>query len=511
MKIAIAQVNTTVGDLTGNVSRCVEAVERAAAGRPDLILFPEMTVPGYPPRDILLDGTFVRAVQAATLDLARRLDGFPPALVGSLAPAGTSLPRHPNLHNAAYLLSGGKARLAAVKRLLPVYDVFLEPRWFVPGGSMPPIEIAGKKIGVMICEDLWDEGYPASPAKELLEAGAEALVNLSASPYRPGALDERMALAGRTGVPFVFANLVGATDELIFDGRGFALDAGGNLLGQCPAFDESVQVFDLESAPAAPALKLDEAEELFCALVFGIRDFARKNRLRRAALGLSGGVDSSLAAVLAAEALGPEAVTGIAIPSRYTDPRSTESAETLAKNLGIGFQAIPLEPLHAAAESSLGELLDSETGAENAQARLRMLVLMAFVNKHGGFLLNTSNKTELSLGYATLYGDMAGALAPLGDLTKPQVYALARWINNREGEIIPRFCLERPPSAELRPGQVDPFDYDRLAPEMDELIRSNRSNPALRRSEHKRWQMGIVLKVSEKSFGTGRLVPVSRK
>lgn len=508
MKIAIAQVNTTVGDLAGNVSRCVDAAKRAAAGSPDLILFPEMTVPGYPPRDILLDGTFIQAVQAATLDLARRLDGFPPALAGSLAPAGTTFPRHPNQFNAAYLLQNGEARLVAVKRLLPVYDVFLEPRWFAPGGFMPPVEIAGKRVGVLICEDLWSDGYPVSPAKELLEAGAEVLVNLSASPYHPGVLDERIRLGGRTGVPFVFANLVGATDELIFDGQGFALDAGGNLLGQCPAFEEAVQVFDLAAAPEAPE-KMDEAEELFRALALGIRDFARKNRLRRVALGLSGGVDSSLAAVLAAEALGPEAVTGIAIPSRYTDPRSTDSAETLAKNLGIGFQVVPLEALHAAAESALNSLLESETGAENAQARLRMLVLMAFVNKHGGFLLNTSNKTELSLGYATLYGDMAGALAPLADLTKPQVYALARWVN-REREVIPRFCLDRPPSAELRPDQVDPFDYETLAPAMDELVRTNRSDPALRRSEHKRWQMGIVLKVSEKSFGTGRLVPVTR-
>jgi NAD+ synthetase len=509
MKIAIAQVNTTVGDLAGNLSRCVEAVNRTAALNPDLILFPEMTVPGYPPRDILLDETFVQAVQAATFDLARQLDGFPPTIVGSLAPAGTTLPRHPNLHNAVYLLSGGEAHLAAVKRLLPVYDVFHEPRWFVPGRFMPPVEIAGKRVGMLICEDLWSDGYPIDPAQELLDAGAEVLVNLSASPYRPGVLDERIKLGRRLGVPFVFANLVGATDELIFDGRGFALDAKGILLGQCPAFEEAVRVFDLDAAPSAPENR-DEPEELFRALALGLRDFAHKNRLKRVTLGLSGGVDSSLAAVLAAEALGPEAVTGIAIPSRYSDPRSTESAEVLAKNLGIGFQVIPLEPLHAAAESSLGDLLDSQTGAENAQARLRMLILMAFVNKHGGFLLNTSNKTELSLGYATLYGDMAGALAPLGDLTKPQVYALARWIN-RQSEIIPPFCLERPPSAELRPGQIDPFDYEAVAPAMDELVRLNQSDPALRRSEHKRWQMGIVLKVSEKSFGTGRLTPVSRK
>jgi len=252
-------------------------------------------------------------------------------------------------------------------------------------------------------------------------------------------------------------------------------------------------------------------EELFHALVLGIRDFARKNGIPRVFLGLSGGVDSAIVAVLAAEALGPENVTAVAIPSRYSDPRSTSSARELAEALGIGFEVVDLEPLHAAAEQMLGDLLAGGTGAENVQARLRAMVLMAFVNRDGGMLLNTSNKTELTVGYSTLYGDMAGTLCPIADLTKPEVYALAQWIQETKGSIIPRFIIERPPSAELKPDQVDPFDYPKISPMLEQLIQENRSNAAIRRAEHKRWHMGVILKVSEKAFGTGRMIPITRK
>ncbi len=305
-------------------------------------------------------------------------------------------------------------------------------------------------------------------------------------------------------------NLCGATDELIFDGRSFAVDAGGEIIARLPGFEEAIRVVDLEAAvPLAPE-ETDLQEERFRALTLGIRDFARKNGIARAFLGLSGGVDSAVVAVLAAEALGPANVTAVAIPSRYSDPRSTECAEALAGALGIGFEVVPLEPLHSAAESALGPWLDG-TAAENVQARLRMLILMALVNHHGGMLLNTSNKTELALGYGTLYGDLAGTLSPIGDLTKPQVYDLARWIQATRGGILPDFVLSRPPSAELKPDQVDPFDYPTVAPALERLVRANRSNAALRRSEHKRWHHGIILKVSEKAFGTGRLIPVTRR
>ncbi len=250
--------------------------------------------------------------------------------------------------------------------------------------------------------------------------------------------------------------------------------------------------------------------DVYRALVLGVRDFAQKNRLERAFLGLSGGIDSALVAIIAAEALGPERVTAVAIPSRYTDPRSTACARDLAQALGIHFEVIELEPLHAAAEQTLGGLLDGGSAAENVQARLRATILMGFVNRYGGLLLNTSNKTESALGYGTLYGDMAGTLCPIADLTKPQVYALARWIQAQRG-VIPQHILDRPPSAELKPDQVDPFDYDVVGPAMERLVQANRSDAALRRSEHKRWQMGVVLKVSAKSFGSGRLMPITRR
>jgi NAD+ synthetase len=512
MRVALAQLNTCVGDLSGNVNRSLAAFETARNQHADLVVLPEMTIPGYPPRDILFDPTFTAAVIEATHDLARRTAGGPPVIAGSLARADHQPPHHPGLHNAAWLLHNGHARLIAAKRLLPAYDVFHEPRWFLPGRALPPVMIAGCRVGVMICEDMWDEGYALHPADELRAAGAELLVCISASPYHRDVLPQRLHHARRHRSPLIYLNLAGATDELIFDGRSFVLDASGDLRSQLCGFEEEIRVVDAGSpsplTPFPPG-EGDEAE-LFRALVLGVRDFARKNGIEHACLGLSGGVDSSVVAALAAEALGPGRVTGLAIPSRFTDPRSTDCARDLAAALGIGFEVVELEALHRAAEDTLGEWMAEGTTAENVQARLRAMVLMSFVNRVGGMLLNTSNKTELSLGYGTLYGDMAGSLCPIADLTKPEVYALARWINAQR-PVIPDFVLSRPPSAELRPEQVDPFDYDTVSPAMERLVRENRSDAALRRSEHKRWQSGVILKVSEKAFGTGRLIPITRR
>jgi len=423
-------------------------------------------------------------------------------------------------------------RVAQIKQLLPIYDVFYEPRWCVPGkATLPPIEIAGTKVGVLICEDMWDEEYPIHPGADLKKMGAEMLICISASPYRRGAGQGRLRHAGRqvstgsTTVPLVFVNLVGANDELIFDGNSFILNGDG--VGELAKFEEEVRVIDSNTKDTKYTKEEPkEEEEIFNALVLGLRDFARKNGLRRAFIGLSGGIDSSVAAVIAAEALGKECVTGVAIPSRFTDPRSTESARELAESLGIGFEIVELGSLHKQAELTLGKLLEGGSTAENIQARLRMMILMSYVNRYGGFLINTSNKTELTLGYSTLYGDMAGAISPLGDLTKPEVYALARWINQKDeggrvkderrkrkdsAGVIPSFVMEREPSAELRENQVDPFDYEKISPEMEALVRNNQGNAAMRQSEHKRWQMGLVLKVSDKSFGRGRLMPITRR
>ncbi len=510
MKVGLAQVGTLVGDLPGNVALLASAARRAADQGAELIVFPEMAVPGYPPRDMLCDDDFVAATQLATEDLAGRCAGLPPVLVGTIARAPHRPPRHPGLLDVAALLEGGRVRARVAKRLLPAYDVFHEPRWFVPGEPQVPLQIAGRRVGVLICEDFWDAGYEAHPPDELREAGAELLVCLSASPFRTGVLEERLAHARQAGVAVVYVNAVGGQDELVFDGRSFVTDASGGLRGRLASFRDDVAVVDLDAPKAAAPPTENDLDLMHAALVRGIADFARKNGLKRAVLGLSGGIDSALVARLAADALGPSHVAGMALPSRYTDRRSTESARELSASLGIGFEVLPIETLHAAAETSLRLWLDADPAGrladENVQARLRMLALMACVNRHGGFLLNTSNKTELSLGYGTLYGDMAGALSPLGDLTKPEIYALARHLGG-----FPSFILERPPSAELRPGQVDPFDYESLAPRLEELVLSQRSDAALRRSEHKRWQMGVVLKVSRTAFGSGRMIPITRR
>ncbi len=511
MNVALAQINTGVGDLEGNVERCLDAIAVAQRERADLVVLPEMAIPGYPPRDILFDSSFAQATSDATRDLAHRARGGPPVVAGTLMPAAERRPpNHPGLLNAAALLTGGEVNLLAAKQLLPAYDVFFEPRWFLPGAARPPVTVAGRRVGFLVCEDLWDEGHDIHPASELLDAGAELLICIASSPYRRQIMEERMFHARRQPCPLVYVNLCGANDELIFDGRSFVINAEGDIIARLAAFEEETRVVDLDSGGLANPPEKNTEEELFRALTLGVRDFARKNGLERAFLGLSGGVDSAVVAIIAAEALGPERVTTVAIPSRYTDSRSTECARELAQNLGVRFQVVDLEPVHAAAEETLGDLLASGTAAENVQARLRAMILMSFVNRHGGLLLNTSNKTELALGYGTIYGDLAGTLCPIADLTKPQVLALARWLNSARA-MIPRFTLERPPTAELRPRQVDPFDYNRVAPELERLVLENRSNRALRRSEHKRWQAGVVLKVSKKAFGTGRMIPITRR
>ena len=542
MRIGLAQINARIGDFRGNQLRIAAAVAAAHDRGAELVVLPELVLCGYPPRDLLYDPDFVREAQEATAELARMVAGGPAVLVGTVEPSPdpAATPRHPNLRDVAALLAGGHVVASRAKRLLPVYDVFYEPRWFVPGPPAPPLELpappSGARLGVLVCEDLWDEGYGVQPVAELAAHGVDALVCVSASPFRAGVAAARLHHArravARTARPLVYVNAVGANDELIFDGDSFMLDATGRVVLRLPRCEEAVRVVDLASLPApvpeTPTAPLSPEAELLDALTLGVRDFLGKGGLRRAFIGLSGGIDSALVACIAQRALGGAAVTGIALPSRHSDPRSTESARELAANLGIGFEVVPIEPLHAAAETVLAPLLGDaggpDTTLENVQARLRAMILMAHVNRRGGVLLNTSNKTELSLGYSTLYGDMSGALGVIADLTKPEVYALARHVNAAAGRSsIPPFILDRPPSAELRPDQVDPFDYPHVSPLVESLVQGMPApalTPAaalapyrqmLRTSEHKRWQFGIVLKVSERAFGTGRMVPVTRR
>lgn len=505
MKLALAQINPTVGDLAGNVEKCVHAAQQAAAQGADLIVLPQMAVPGCHPQDILCDESFIEALSYAMEDLAAQTAGLPPLIVGSVIPANpdtaTIPPQHPGLHNAALLLQNGESNLIATQQHLPIHDIHFAPRWFLPGPSPAPIKIAGTKIMVLV-DDL--EHPPAIPPD------TDLVICLAAAHFFQGSYPRRIHAVQEIGKPVAWVNLVGGNDELIFDGRSFLLDTNGQHLAQLPAFAEDTHTVDLSAPAPIPTPSWRQLEMLYDALTLGIRDFADKNGIPRAFIGLSGGIDSALTAALTVHALGHGRVIGVAMPSRHTDPRSTQAAEELAANLGIPFEIVPIEPLHAAAEASLANLLDSGTGPENVQARIRMLILMGYVNRHRGMLVNTGNKTEVTLGYATLYGDTAGTICPIADLTKPQVYALAYWINAHK-PVIPTFCLERSPSAELSPGQVDPFDYDELAPKLEELVRTNRSSMAMRAAEHKRAQSGIVFKVSEKSFGSGRMIPITRK
>ncbi len=525
MRVALAQVEARVGDFARNLDALAAAQREAREQGADVVVFPEMSLVGYPPRDLLLDPGFVAAAFEAGREAARRTASGPPCLVGGLARSPERLPQHPSLANAALLLSGGAVAHVQPKRLLPSYEVFLETRWFLPGGSSEPFELAGRRFGALVCEDLWDEGYPAHPAASLVTKGAEALLALVASPFRVGMPAERLRAARRHRKPIAFVNAVGVRDELIFDGGSFALSGDGEELARLPRFVEEVATVDLEASDApgagSPAAEGTEEAELFAALSFGVRGFVDGNGLPCVVLGLSGGVDSALVAAISVEALGPSRVVAVHLPSRFTDSRSTEAAREVAAGLGIRLEERPLEPLLAPFEAELADLLDGSGAGrrthENIQARLRMSILAAWVNRHGGLLLNASNRTELALGYGTLWGDLAGLLSPIGDLPKPEVTRLARWVARTRGTI-PPFVLERAPTAELSEGQVDPFDYDDLSPRVEAIL-GNRSGAspedaalraAIRRAEGKRVVHGIVLKVSRVSFGGGRLVPVTR-
>ena len=512
MKLAIAQINSSVGDLAANEARIASAIREAAAAGDDVVVFPELAVTGYPPRDLLVCEDFLRATVRTTARLAQVAPDLH-VILGTLqrTPDG-------RLQNVAAVLHEGRIAATRAKSLLPSGDVFDEPRYFSPGPANTPLEIAGRRVGLLVCEDLWDESYERSPAQELKQAGAELLICLNASPFRVGVTSERVRHARRTGLPLVYVNAVGAQDDLIFDGSSFALSSSGDVVAALPACEERVQRVDLTQATHDSVTEASVRE----ALGLGIRDFVEKNRLPSALVGLSGGVDSALVLCLAAEALGPDRVRAVHIPSRFTSRRSTEDSRALCEALGVELSVVPLEPLHVAAEATLSALPVgfADGVAENAQARLRCMILMAFLNNSGGVLLNTSNKTELSLGYGTLYGDLAGGLGVIADLTKLEVYDLARQFPQ-----IPRHVIDRPPSAELAAGQVDPFDYEDVSPILERVVQGDSFadlrnagatrndvgwlDSRLRASEFKRHQAPPGLKVSWRAFGRGRRLPLT--
>jgi NAD+ synthetase len=542
MIVALAQLNPIVGDLAGNAKRILDAYRRGVAAGAQLVVCPELCLTGYPPRDLLLR----RGLVAQNLEHLQHLAGETgPAglVVGFVNQASTRAGRP--IANAAAVLQNGRILEIRSKTLLPTYDVFDEDRYFEPAKENAPVAFDGLQLGVTICEDIWNDDdfwpvrrYESNPPVDLAEAGAEVLLNISASPWHLGKNATRHAmlrsLAVKTGRPVVFCNQVGGNDELIFDGESLVFGADGALLAQGKRFEEDLIVVDLGRASAAvvPAEAPDEAW-VYGALVLGLRDYLHKCGFRSAVLGLSGGIDSAVTACLAVAALGPENVSGVSLPSEFSSQHSLDDARALAERLGIAYDVLPIQSSFKAVKASLEPMFQGraeDTTEENLQARLRGVMLMALSNKFGSLLLTTGNKSEVAVGYCTLYGDMCGGLSVISDVPKVMVYRLARWIN-REREIIPLSSITKPPSAELRPNQTDQDSlppYEVLDAVLDlyvvegrspeEIIAAGYDAAAVRRvvrlidgAEYKRRQAAPGLKVTTKAFGVGRRIPIAHR
>ncbi len=541
MRIAIAQLNPIVGDLAGNEALLLAAYQRGVAAGAELVLSPELGLCGYPPRDLLLRPAFVVANETALHRLAAVIG--PTGLLVGFVGRNERRPGR-EVTNAAALLQNGRVVGIRTKTLLPTYDVFDEDRYFEPAIENSPLLLNGHLLGITICEDVWndedfwpDRRYRPNPAVALAQAGAEIIFNLSASPWHLGKERTRHAmlasLARKTGRPVVYCNSCGGNDELIFDGQSLAFNAQGELLTQAEPFTSDFRVIDTNTEGKTTLRILADEELVYRALVTGTRDYLHKCGFKSAVLGLSGGIDSAVVAVLAAAALGSKNVRGLSLPSRYSSPGSVADARALAQNLGLQYDLVPIESAFCAVRAELAPLFHGrpeDTTEENIQARLRGVVLMALSNKFGSLLLTTGNKSELAVGYCTLYGDMCGGLAVISDVPKTLVYRLARWIN-REGEIIPDASLTKAPSAELRPNQTDqdslpPYEIlddilDRYVVRQqapDEIIHGGHAEKDVRRvvklidgAEYKRRQAAPGLKITTKAFGIGRRIPVAQK
>jgi NAD+ synthetase len=539
MKIGFAQINPTVGDLKGNSDKIIQAYERLDAAGADLVLTPELAIPGYPPQDLVYKSRFVpeniEMVQWLHEKVRRAA-----LLVGFV---DRNKDRGKPFHNAAALLERNAPVRVAHKSLLPTYDVFDEDRYFQPASRVQPFEVGGRKIGITICEDIWTEHYlprplyDVEPVRSLVEQGAEVVVNLSASPFtlnKPSIRREMVGALARTyGRPIFYCNAVGGNDQLLFDGNSIAINASGDLIAHLSSFGEQEVIVDTNERSTMEWRPAEKAQDLFGALSMGTRDYLRKCGFKSAVLGLSGGIDSAVVAVIAAEALGPRNVLGVSMPSPFSSRGSIDHAEALARNLGIQYRQIPITNAFETVKAELREVfkgMAEDTTEENMQSRLRAVILMALSNKFGHLLLTTGNKSELAVGYCTIYGDMAGGLAAISDVPKTMVYELARWIN-REREIIPHATIEKPPSAELKPDQKD---QDTLPPYdiLDEILRlyveENMSARDImskgfdektvrwvqRRvdlNEYKREQAPPGLKVTTRAFGLGRRMPIAQK
>ena len=551
MLIALAQINPTVGDIALNTRKHIDFIRRAKEAGARLVIFPELSLVGYPPKDLLLLPTFIDDVHDALEKLARECTGIA-AIVGY--PHRNPNPVGRPLHNAVALLDGGKISSRHFKTLLPTYDVFDESRYFEPGPTTQRneiVELDGIKFGISICEDLWNDEhlitrrlYHQNPIAELDAAGADILINCSASPFVVDKHEFRIKLFGgqakRFANPLIYVNQVGGNDELIFDGNSVVFDASGKVVAQAKDFEEDLIVIDSKdwktknNSRSSVSTSRTGLDSVYEALILGLRDYINKCGFKTVVLGLSGGIDSALVGALAAHAIGPDKVTGIAMPSRFSSEGSVTDARDLAKNLGIHFEIVPISDIHDCYENLLIPFWKDrprDTTEENLQARIRGAILMAFSNKFGHLLLTTGNKAELAVGYCTLYGDMCGGLAVINDVPKTMVWDLSRFINKKFGrEIIPKSSIEKVPSAELRPNQTDqdslpPYDIlDRIVEAyvedekgISEIIKMGIDESIVKRmvrlidrSEYKRRQSAPGLKVTSRAFGFGRRMPIAQ-
>jgi len=546
MKITIAQLNPTVGNINENLAKLAYAYSEGAKAGSDLVVFPELFIVGYPPRDLLDPPWFIERSRAALAEICKIssqhsdtgiLFGmpWPHALAGK------------GLYNAAVLVYRGEVWGCQYKSLLPIYDVFDEARYFDPAPGVCLLDFKGKRLGISICEDAWNDPdfwpggkiYDLDPIHALARQGADILINISASPFHAGKEETRFNLitnhARRHKLPFVYVNQIGANDELIFDGRSMIIGADGEPLLIAPAFEEFLTTIDLSDNknPRVEFVPSEHIASLKQALVLGIRDYMKKCGFRKAILGLSGGIDSALCAVLAVEAVGPDNVLGITMPSPFSSTGSVDDSEQLAENLGMPLKNIPISGVYQAYLTALTEHFSGKPAditEENIQARIRGNILMAFSNKYGHLVLSTGNKSELAMGYCTMYGDMSGGLSVLADVPKTMVYELAHYIN-RDKTVIPEAIITKPPSAELKPDQKDQDTlppYELLDQILHQYIEENRSMSQLiaegfdpdvvrwiihnvDRNEYKRRQAAPGLKVTAKAFGAGRRMPIAAR
>jgi NAD+ synthase/NAD+ synthase (glutamine-hydrolysing) len=543
VRIALGQINTTVGDFSGNSAKIIEYAQRARSGGHGLILFPELSVCGYPPRDLVERPWFVERNWQTVETIARETRGIA-VICGLVTPANSATGKA--VLNSAALLRDGQVAFVQSKRLLPTYDVFDEMRNFAPADHQQVVDIQHEKVALTICEDAWNDKhfwdrrlYGIDPVENLIGAGGKVLLNISASPFylkkRELRRDMLSAIATNYRVPVAMVNQIGGNDSLVFDGSSLAIGPDGTVIAQAKSFEEDLICFDTESLTGDIHAREEGLESsAYSALVLGTRDYVHKCGFKRVVLGLSGGIDSALTACVAVDALGRENVFGVGMPGPYSSPGSIEDAADLARNLGIRFELAPIGNIFDSFENTLKPVfagLQPDVTEENIQARVRGSLMMAMSNKFGALLLTTGNKSELGVGYCTLYGDMCGGLAVISDVPKTLVYRLANYVNSRS-PVIPPSTIEKPPSAELRPDQRDSDSlpsYDVLDTILEEYIEDNQAPEAIAaehgydpelvrkvarmvdRSEYKRQQAAPGLKISEKAFGFGRRYPIAAK